>query len=155
MFKLRFKPKNADPYRMEKEVANPLLQGKAYAIFVREIKSNLRYFDQIFSKPKIEQQEHSEAFRLSHTIKGGAGMFGLDQISRSASELEQVLRELNNIALTEREKITELVEQIKSAALEMPAPVFQLESNITKTEVKNLEVCSFDNNADSDNQKKS
>lgn len=67
-------------------------QLRAYAVFLSETKQHLDWasvnllnlIQQDFSKLK-------EAKRRFHTIKGGAGFFGLKEIERLAAELEEML----------------------------------------------------------------
>jgi len=70
---------------------NQLLAGKAYALFLSELKSHLNLAKERFHSKKDVNLDDCEKTRSSfHTIKGGAGFFGLTEVAEAASKIESL-----------------------------------------------------------------
>lgn len=69
-----------------------LFSSNAYSIFYTEIEKHLKRGQEIFLGQSVPSPEElREASTRFHTIKGGAGFFGLNAISTVSGELENIL----------------------------------------------------------------
>lgn len=76
------------------EVALGYLMG-SYDILVRELtRFTTQHFDDIsILRECLSENNHKEAFRLAHSLKGMAATLGLTEIQSASSQLEQALHE--------------------------------------------------------------
>ncbi len=104
-----------------------LLEGKAYALFCQELERHIakgRRFillNEALTAPILG--ELSAAF---HTVRGGAGFFGLDDMQRVAGELETIFGQEEFNLDMELEGIRALFSELISAQAKMPVPKFDL-----------------------------
>ena len=103
-----------------------LLKGKAYGIFVAELAKHLARAHEVFDR---EQSPTSEQVYLAmtsfHTIKGGAGFFGLSEIARVAGHLESLLQKDDLDLALELSGIRDSIASLEKLAKRMPDPVPQ------------------------------
>ena len=67
-------------------------QTKAYPIFVSEVRKHLAKLSEVFASVEVPPEEVLKESRIAaHRIKGGAGFFGLEDLGKSAANLEQLL----------------------------------------------------------------
>ncbi|MBX7138217.1 MAG: Hpt domain-containing protein [Oligoflexia bacterium] len=96
------------------------ISSKAYQIFVTELGRHLATADSVFALPEPEPTaELRKLAGVFHTIKGGAGFFGLDRIAELSGLLE---KRLADVADTDLRELRELFLQLKQAS----EPVFKL-----------------------------
>ncbi len=100
-----------------------LLKSRAYGIFVSEFGKHLSQVGEIF-KPEYQpsEQEITKAMTSFHTIRGGAGFFGLSEIARLAGELEELLSSAHFELEMERARIQGDVQRLHKIAEDMPEP---------------------------------
>lgn len=104
---------------MESVLPEKVLNMRAYHVFVEELSKHLKFIrENIIKEPLPDEASRILAARF-HTIKGGAGFFGLNQLMQLASELETELLRINpNLSETTVEKIS----QFEQLASQVPAP---------------------------------
>ena len=86
-----------------------LISGKAFQVFRAELAKHLNSFEQALSDGSISDQAQYKRFSASfHTIRGGAGFFGLDGIASYAQRLEDLF-------LDDKLSLTTALPEIKSA----------------------------------------
>ncbi len=71
-----------------------ILNG-AYKIFVDEVHRHLKETRIAFYDGELPQPELKATTVRFHQIRGGAGFFGLDEIEKTACEIEQILKALS------------------------------------------------------------
>lgn len=96
-----------------------LLNTRAYAIFVEELSKQIGFVNEKFSKQPLSETDSRELKAIFHTIKGGSGFFGLDQIYQNASKLETLLAG----TLEEMDKVKKLMKKLEKNAGELPEPL--------------------------------
>ena len=102
------------------ESNNPLIGGPAYAIFVIELARHLewtRSLELSAAQPSLEI--YRELGARFHTIKGGAGFFGLRELGDLAGKIEAACENSLNLDISE---IKETLASIDRLAQEIPAP---------------------------------
>jgi len=97
--------------------------GKAYEIFFAEFGRHLGAARTILKNPANLSSD--DRFRLSasfHTIKGGAGFFGLSDIARISSILEKLFKNPDLKVETEIFEIEGLIDELDSMGRLLPVP---------------------------------
>jgi chemotaxis protein histidine kinase CheA len=103
------------------------LKGKAYGIFVTELARHLSRAHEMFGPGAVapSRDEIAAAAVSFHTIRGGAGFFGLSEIASIAGNLEKLLQRPDFDMAREISGIRGSLENLAALAKKMPAPVTQ------------------------------
>ncbi len=97
-------------------------QTKAYPIFVSEVKKHFAKLSEVFSLADSPSEEVFKECRIAaHRIKGGAGFFGLEELGKSAANLEQLLL-APSLSKEDLALIKEQVGALGALAGRMPEP---------------------------------
>lgn len=100
-----------------------LLQGRAYGIFVSEIGRHLRWAHNTFdANHDLESESLQEARRRFHTIKGGAGFFGLDEIASTAERLQKFFSNASSEIIDDMEQARKWIVELEQFAAQLPKP---------------------------------
>jgi chemotaxis protein histidine kinase CheA len=106
---------------MNNEERERLLQGRAYTLFFHEYGERLKHVGELLSE-ELSESDRLELGRTFHTLKGGAGFFGFDEIARVASMIEQICA--SPLLSTEfRESLLEGCQKLDNLSVNLPAPV--------------------------------
>ena len=77
---------------MADSIRSNLLAGKAYALFVDELDRHLTQARQkLLDEGKVNKETCQSVRSSFHTIKGGAGFFGFNDVAQAASQVENFL----------------------------------------------------------------
>ena len=95
------------------------LGTKAYGLFLEELPKQIADAGRFFCADSVDPDQSKNLAGSFHTIKGGAGFFGLSAVYELASKLEVLLiGELSqNLAEAKR-----LFEEFKQEAAKLPKP---------------------------------
>ena len=108
---------------MESTAGKNFFSGKAYRLFVEELATHLTAAAASFSDDHIcsatELRQLSSRF---HTIKGGAGFFGLTDVQDLAGKLEDTLGVLSPSCLKTKPELCAIFEALKSISARLPTP---------------------------------
>jgi chemotaxis protein histidine kinase CheA len=97
---------------------DPIFQ-KAYVTYLSEVKRHLFEAKEAFAPTKVlELRDLTEAKRKFHTIRGGAGFFGLEEIAKIAGEIEALLTNANRKTMKTRAKIVTLISSLEDLSIE-------------------------------------
>lgn len=110
---------------MTGESVNKLLLGGAYRIFFEEIAKHIEASREYLGSAKgiTSEERASELGARFHTIKGGAGFFGLHDIASFAGQIEDLLLKRKDEKLGARASQShELFCKLAEAAKALPAP---------------------------------
>lgn len=96
------------------------LSSNAYRIFVAELPQQLKRAEEVLeANIGVNPQQAKSLAAAFHTIKGGAGFFGLEQVYRLAGDLEKLLL---NFTPQELAGAKALFASFKHHAAEIPEP---------------------------------
>lgn len=96
---------------------------KAYKIFISELETHLTEASEILAEGEVLSEEQAESLqRRFHTVKGGAGFFGLTEIARVAGTLEDMLVDASASVITQLDTIKGLIHELEESALKIPSP---------------------------------
>lgn len=100
-----------------------LISGKAYRIFLTEFEKHIEHFDR-FLAGEIQRSTESlaQASARFHTIKGGSGFFGFDEIAKAAGKLEVLLQRPSSALEKSWEEVEVTYSELKHAAKQLPVP---------------------------------
>lgn len=104
-------------------VNQELLTSNAYKIFLSEFERHLAKSREVFAD--ISLIEPDDIYRCAgafHTIKGGAGFFGLKQIADIAGQLEKILCNPELNLENDFEFVQELIFNLQKLGVELPPP---------------------------------
>lgn len=96
------------------------LATRAYELFRTELVEQLRQVEVLIAREgALSPEEVITIGRTFHTIKGGAGFFGLGEISRAAARLEEVF-----LSQAERDvaEVTDIFESLRRMSVSLPEP---------------------------------
>jgi HPt (histidine-containing phosphotransfer) domain-containing protein len=99
-----------------------LITSTAYRIFVEELAKHLAKADQVLVSDGAPANDLRDASNCFHTIKGGAGFFGLSEIAKVAGELEKLLLTADFQAKGGFDRSRNLVAQLHELSKAMPKP---------------------------------
>ena len=100
------------------------ISPKAYRIFYTELHKHIAEFEQMrgASEQMPIEMLRTAAMRF-HTIKGGSGFFGLDQIAGVSSQLEKILKDREELlSESEQDEVNELFSQLKQSVEALDPP---------------------------------
>ena len=101
-----------------------LISGNAYKIFMAETERHLQSARSTFLEAKLppSQDAVKEAGIHFHTLKGGAGFFGFQEMADTASALEKLLLK-SSISVTDNlSQVKDLIHKIEELAKDLPPP---------------------------------
>lgn len=100
-----------------------LMGGKAYRIFYDELHKHLKSVQFIVVDEELPPlDEHGRFSAVFHTIKGGAGFFGLKNIAQIAGDLEKILGATDPNSKN-YEQIKSLLVSLQDLGSALPEPV--------------------------------
>ncbi len=92
-------------------------------MFVDECSNNIEKFDSALCDATLEAAEEvKRATELFHTMKGGAGFFGLSDVANYSAALESMLDDATLNIDDARAEIESLFEALKVAVKKLPEP---------------------------------
>lgn len=117
---LKIIAEEAELLRMPESRSFDPLASRAYVLFRTELAQQVRQVEELMSRDGAIRAEDVVAIgRTFHTIRGGAGFFGLDELARTAGELEKLfLDRLERDAV----EVARLLESLRSLSAELPEP---------------------------------
>lgn len=96
------------------------LASRAYVLFRTELAEQLRQVEELMSRDGVIRAEDAVAIgRTFHTIRGGAGFFGLIELARTAGELEKLF--LDRLERDAAE-VARLLKSLRSLSTALPEP---------------------------------
>lgn len=100
------------------------LSSTAYRIFVDELVSHIRAVHEAVEQEELvfEEQRIAEASECCHKIKGGAGLFGLNDLAHVATRLEAAMLQPLEHLQAELSEVRELIAELERYAGELPPP---------------------------------
>lgn len=108
---------------MDQSSLDQRIKANAYRVFFAELEKHML---EICSTVAPGKTPDGSALRrvgtTFHTIRGGAGFFGLDELATAAGHLENLLLEDTKRACAELEKVRALVAEITLLAEKLPRP---------------------------------
>lgn len=105
-----------------------LLAGKAYALFVSELERHLSDAKKRFSdQQKLQAKDYAQVRSDFHTIKGGAGFFGLNNVAKAASKIEDILHSPIEQLASQVDQIRGQLKEIEELIKEIPQPNSELD----------------------------
>ncbi len=96
------------------------LATRAYVLFRSELREQLRQVESLTAREGgIRAEDVASIGRTFHTIKGGAGFFGLSDLARDAGALEALF-----LGRTERDtaEVARLLESLRRLSVSLPEP---------------------------------
>lgn len=110
---------------MSSSKSTRVLHGKAYQLFIEEFSKHLEKYNQFFrTGHKLTKQEISDAQIAFHTIKGGAGFFGLKLIASRAAAIEDLLSNPDFSFDTNKSTVLDMIEALRGASNEISKATF-------------------------------
>ena len=91
----------------------PEILNGAYKIFVDEVHRHLTETRIAFSEVELPRPDLKATTVRFHQIRGGAGFFGLDDIEKTACEIEMILKALSETGEGEVSALRELYHQLE------------------------------------------
>ena len=101
---------------------NDLLLGKAYGIFHAEFHKHIQNAEGMVAKQSLEKDELKRLSAYFHTIRGGAGFFGLTTIAEVSKSLEYLFLEPTFQIERELQKVVEMLTKLKAEGERLPEP---------------------------------
>ena len=99
---------------MEDKSKEGQVLGRAYAIFLEELRAQLLESKLLFSVSESMGVEDCENLRSAfHKIKGGAGFFQLTEVARLGAGIEAILKQGPDAANAARDEIRESLFEIE------------------------------------------
>jgi len=100
------------------------ISPQAYRTFLEECSKHITRFDELLlhASPQPENGELQVASRHFHTIKGGAGFFGLSDVANFAGALESMLEQTDFEIQSARAEVERIFCALKSAVVKLPPP---------------------------------
>lgn len=100
-----------------------LIGGKAYKLFQSELGKHLDSARSLVKGNRLPSiDECYQAGASFHTIRGGAGFFGLTELAQVAGNLESMLMSGNKEMLDNFSEVRQLVDRIEALAAKLPNP---------------------------------
>jgi len=99
---------------------------KAYRLYLMQMREKLKSAEEVFfTLEDPEQNILDDAKRSFHTLKGGAGFFGLKEIAEAAGKIEELLSNQNINTSTACKKVQPLIRELAILA----QPLINTEQN--------------------------
>ncbi|MCB0335440.1 MAG: Hpt domain-containing protein [Bdellovibrionales bacterium] len=88
--------------------------SKAYQVFVEELNKGLDQCDSTLrSESPLDRQEIERLECEFHRVKGGAGFFGLQSISKLAGAAEELLKNVQELSGADKQALQEWVAELR------------------------------------------
>lgn len=94
--------------------------GKAYRAFVEQLDGQLNLVHTTFDASSVDPDQVKKASEVFHTIKGGAGFFGLQNVADIAADIEGRLNDPQLDLIRGVERVRELIMQLERIAQNLP-----------------------------------
>lgn len=105
---------------MRVDICDDEILRKALAIYIDEFRRHIDVAERIFHSEASPKQEDLEAAAIMfHTIKGGAGFFGLKDIQDKARQIEDLIAEQRTNLLQKQDVIRRELEALQRIAASM------------------------------------
>jgi len=106
------------------KLSDALISGNAYKIFVCELFQHLNRAQKVFQGPDAlpSVEDAKTVGRNFHTIRGGAGFFGLEEMTSAAREIETMLLKAEGSMTEKIDTIRRLLKKIEALAKDLPPP---------------------------------
>ena len=106
--------------KLGKEIQLRVICEKAYRIFRDELAKHLHSFDAFLERAKQGKVPEARKFSsVFHTIKGGAGFFGLTEIYEISGRLEDLLEKDDLAISSSLDQVRSLFAKLKDASQEL------------------------------------
>lgn len=100
-----------------------LFASRAYGLFVSELAGQISKARSSLLGAEFPKKSELPGIALMfHTLKGGAGFFGFDDIAELASDLEAIVSAENFLASWDRAVIGAKIDKIAELAANLPKP---------------------------------
>lgn len=100
-----------------------LLSSQAYRLFLGELADHLAHADvSCASNQALNQANLEDLSRRFHTIKGGAGFFGLKEIAAASAGLESLFKKPLTAVIDAQAQIHSQLELLQQARANLPQP---------------------------------
>ena len=102
---------------------NDFIAGNAYKIFYSEFARHIEAaLEQLHAGTPLLKDDLRGLSGRFHTIKGGAGFFGLTEIVTLSRTLEDAFKEEEALSAELRRELTSIVERLREEGSKMPPP---------------------------------
>lgn len=102
---------------------NDFLGGNAYKIFYSEFSRHIQAsLEQLRAGTPLDEADLKGLSGRFHTIKGGAGFFGLTEIVALSRTLEDAFKSQSTLSSELRTELTTIVERLQEEGIKMPLP---------------------------------
>lgn len=109
---------------MSAQKPNSLISGNAYRLFVDELSRHVENARKTFFMDQPPAQDDLIRARTDfHTIRGGAGFFGLDEIAKCAAEIEKACKEPLGQLAVQIDAVRDMILEIERLVSEAPVPL--------------------------------
>jgi chemotaxis protein histidine kinase CheA len=106
---------------MRNEEFDKLIRGNAYRIFVVELEKHLTIARGILSSDTPTPTEFVQVGASFHTIRGGAGFFGLNALAEVAGSLENLLIATKDSSQVDLAMARDLMKTVENLAKDLPS----------------------------------
>ena len=108
---------------MDQSSPDQRIKANAYRVFFAELEKYVADASGAVEPGKAPGKEDLRRVGTAfHTIRGGAGFFGLDELADAAGSIEELLLQDTKRACAELEKVRQLVSQFSSLIKDLPKP---------------------------------
>lgn len=108
---------------MHKSDIDQAILGNAYKIFAVELARHLDRARATFSEEReLTADDFLRVGAAFHTIKGGAGFFGLSDLAQTAARLEVILMGAKETLILDFDEVRSLMEKVEALAQGLPKP---------------------------------
>ena len=120
---LKLEARTADPLYVTVFDSSKFISIRAYRIFFDEVRRHIGQAQTTLLE--FENMSPDDMKRLAcafHTIRGGAGFFGLDQLSKVAGTLEETFGHSPAEVIEQRADVIARISELAKIAAELPEP---------------------------------
>ncbi|MBN8550231.1 MAG: Hpt domain-containing protein [Deltaproteobacteria bacterium] len=108
---------------MDQNSLDQRIKANAYRVFFAELEKHLAEISGVVAPGKTPGGEVLRRVGGTfHTIRGGAGFFGLEELAAVAGRIEDLLLQDTQLAKAEIDNVRRLVEEISSITRKLPKP---------------------------------
>ena len=108
---------------MDQNSVDQRIKANAYRVFFSELEKHMQ--DVCATMAPGKRPDSKELRRVGatfHTIRGGAGFFGLEELATTAGQIENLLLQDTKRACADLESVRVLIEQISTITENLPKP---------------------------------
>jgi chemotaxis protein histidine kinase CheA len=103
------------------ETAMAQVSPHIYQLFITELNQHLsKAHTELFAEVPPSPLEAKEIGRRFHTIRGGAGFLGIEDVADKAAVLDQLLRKSSEQIVENLDKVRETLLELESVAAALP-----------------------------------